>query len=252
MAKQLGTMKIVGTVGNITYYRSQGKFFARLKTGVSKKRMATDPCFENSRRHAMEFGEAAKAGKLLRLAFRQQMKNIADTKITSRLTKELLTVLRTDPFNEKGERKVADGDVGSLTGFDFNQNAKLANILLSPYTTMIDRPKGKLKIEVDLTSGLSINAPDAATHFKIISGAAEIDFEDQYQDAACCESDFIALDNSATDKINHVYKVTRNSKNPLFIVLGVVFYQVAQGHQNLLSDKSFNTLGIVNADRIQS
>ena len=39
---------------------------ARLKGGIDKKRIATDPAFQRTRENGAEFGRAGKGGKLLR------------------------------------------------------------------------------------------------------------------------------------------------------------------------------------------
>lgn len=46
MAKQSGILKLEGTIGNITFYKSQDGFLAREKGGVDGARIASDPKFQ--------------------------------------------------------------------------------------------------------------------------------------------------------------------------------------------------------------
>jgi len=45
MAKQTGPIKITGTIGNICFYEMDGKFYARLKSSLTGKRVKKDPRF---------------------------------------------------------------------------------------------------------------------------------------------------------------------------------------------------------------
>ena len=56
MAKQVGHIKITGTIGNVTYYKMGGKYFARRKSSLTRKDVKTKKCFEGSRRSSTRFG----------------------------------------------------------------------------------------------------------------------------------------------------------------------------------------------------
>ena len=49
MPKQRGIIKLDGTIGDITFYRTKDGYMAREKGGVSAERMQTDPAFERTR-----------------------------------------------------------------------------------------------------------------------------------------------------------------------------------------------------------
>jgi hypothetical protein len=70
MAKQKGIIKLEGTIGDITFYKSQDGYLAREKGGVPADRIANDPAFQRTRENGAEFGAAGKAGKVLRNAIR--------------------------------------------------------------------------------------------------------------------------------------------------------------------------------------
>ncbi len=60
MAKQAGHIKITGTIGNVTYYKMGGKFYARMKSSLTRKDVKTKKCFEGSRRSSTRFGAGTK------------------------------------------------------------------------------------------------------------------------------------------------------------------------------------------------
>lgn len=122
MARQRGPLKVQGTLGDLTFYKSQDGFLIREKGGVDAKRIKKDPAFQRTRENGMEFGRAGKDGKLLRTALRQVLLH-ADNRLVSRLQRELLFVLQADGVSARGKRTVTNGTLGLLKDFEFNVRA---------------------------------------------------------------------------------------------------------------------------------
>ncbi|NBL64528.1 hypothetical protein GV828_04850 [Flavobacterium sp. NST-5] len=137
MAKQKGLVKLKGTLGDITFYKSKDGYAAREKGDLSGSRIALDPAFQRTRENNAEFGRAGKAGKLLRVAFMSQIAGAKDGRMVSRLTKKMVEVIKADAINDRGLRNVIDGEAEMLTNFEFNINGKLAATFFAPYTANI-------------------------------------------------------------------------------------------------------------------
>jgi hypothetical protein len=60
MARQIGDIKITGTIGDITFYRMDGKYYARMKSSLTAKKVKTHPHFALTRMYAKWLGEASK------------------------------------------------------------------------------------------------------------------------------------------------------------------------------------------------
>ena len=246
MAKQKGIMKLEGTIGDITFYKSQDGYLAKGKGGIDGKRIATDPKFQRTRENGSEFGSAGKAGKVLRNALRVLLQNSSDNRMVSRLTKKMVEVIQADTTSTRGQRNVIDGEAELLEGFEFNSNAQLSNTLYAPYTPSIDRVTGTLKVNLlSFMPSTMIAAPGGTTHFKIVSIGAEIDFENEVFVMDSKVSNVLAWDNTATAIINLNNVVTANSTHPLFVVLGIEFYQDVNGVKYPLKNGAFNALSIV-------
>ena len=246
MARQKGIIKLKGTIGDITFYKTKDGHLAREKGGVDASRIANDPAFQRTRENGSEFGRAGKAGKTLRTALRTLLLNSADSRMVSRLTKAMVKVIQADLTNERGLRNVIDGEAELLVGFEFNIGGKLGTTLFVPFVSGIDRASGA--ITVDLDSFIPANmvaAPSGTTHFKIISAGAEIDFEAEVFVTSTSETDLLPWDMVPTDVINHANAVTPNSTKPLFLALGVVFYQEVNGRMYPLKNGSYNPLALV-------
>ncbi len=96
MARQKGIIKIEGEIGDISFYRTKDGFLAREKGGVSGDRIKNDPEFARTRENGAEFGRAGKASKALRNSLRELLLLASDPRVTSRLTKEMMRILKSD------------------------------------------------------------------------------------------------------------------------------------------------------------
>lgn len=249
MARQKGIIKLKGTIGDITFYKTQDGHLAREKGGIDASRIASDPAFQRTRENGSEFGRAGKAGKLLRTALRPLLINSADSRMVSRLTQAMVKVIQADTVSERGLRNVIDGEAELLFGFEFNIRGKLGTSLYAPFVAAIDRAAGE--ITVDIASFVPLNmiaAPSGTTHFKIISGGAEVDFEAETYVVATSETAILPWDATPTAAINHTNAVTANSTKPLFLALGIEFYQETNGQMYPLKNGAFNPLSIAKVD----
>lgn len=246
MAKQKGIIKLDGTIGGITFYKSQDGYLAREKGGVSGDRIANDPNFQRTRENGEEFGRAGKAGKLLRNSIRAMLQNASDSRMVSRLTQKMVEVIQEDATNPRGLRNVIDGEAELLEGFEFNISGKLGTTLYAPYTSTIDRVAGTLAVSIPAFVPINmIAAPGGATHFKIVSAGTEVDFENETFVVATSETAVLPWDITATALINLSNAVTANSTHPLFLALGIEFYQEVNGQMYPLKNGAFNPLALV-------
>ncbi|KFC19336.1 hypothetical protein [Chryseobacterium sp. FH1] len=246
MARQRSIIKLGGTIGGITFYKSKDGYLAREKGGVSADRIRNDPAFQRTRENGAEFGRAGKAGKVLRNSIRHLLQNINDSKMVSRLTKEMVKVVQMDTTNPRGLRNVIDGEAELLIGFDFNANGKLGNTIYAPWENTLDRATGEAGISFQpFVPTQMITAPGGTTHFKLTAAAMEIDFENETYVAPSGESDVIAWDNHLTAALDIPLQLTEDSTHPLFLALGVEFYQQVNGVNYPLKNGTYNALKLI-------
>ena len=246
MARQKGIIKLKGTIGDITFYKTQDGHLAREKGGIDASRIASDPAFQRTRENGSEFGRAGKAGKILRTALRALLLNSADGRMVSRLTQSMVKVLQADLVSIRGLRNIIDGEAELLAGFEFNIRGKLGTSLFAPFVATIDRVTGV--IEVTLASFIPANmiaSPSGTTHFKIISAGAEVDFEAETFVVENSETAILPWDSVATAVITQTNTVTPASTKPLFLALGVEFYQLVNGQMYPLKNGAYNPLSLV-------
>ena len=250
MARQTGIIRLKGTIGGVTFYKTTDGHLAREKGGVDKKRIETDPAFQRTRENGAEFGRAGAGGKLIRKAIRLLLQNAKDKRVTSRLTQSLMKVIKTDTTNERGLRTIPDGDMSLLDGFEFNLNGKLSTVMFASYSPTLDRTAGTLDVEIPVfTPNASIDAPSGTTHFKIVSGLAEVDFENETFVFDKQETAILPWDAQDTTLVNLVSTVTAESTLPLIQLLGINFYQEVNGEMYPLKNGSYNALSAIAIDQ---
>ncbi len=251
MAKQTGIIKLKGTIGDISFYKSADGHLARYKGGVDANRIANDPAFQRTRENGSEFGRAGKGGKVIRNAIRVLLQNAKDKRVVSRLTKSLVAVTKTDTTNERGLRTIQNGDMNTLLGFEFNANGKLGATLFAPFTTSLDRAAGDVGASLaPFAPTVRIAAPSGTTHFKLVMGAAELDFPNESSTFESDETAVLPYDGADTAAIDLSVSLTANSTLPILQVVGVEFYQEVNGQMYPLKNGAFNALSIAQMDTV--
>lgn len=246
MARQVGLLKLVGTLGDISFYKAVYGYLARSKSGVDRKTILTDPRFQRTRENAFEFGRGAKSGKLVRDAFRPFVQNANDSMTVQRLTQKMMKVLQSDTINERGMRTVSQGELSLLKGFDFNINANLDTTIQTGFEAKFDRVAGAASLDLNTHfPKRDIKAPDGATHYKVLIGVAALDFDELHFQVSMDTSEMFAYNNSPIPATTLTASLSTNETRRVIMVFGIMFYQMVNGENYALKDKVFNALGVV-------
>jgi hypothetical protein len=174
------------------------------------------------------------------------LQNGKDRRVVSRLTTAMVKVIQSDATSVRGERNVLDGEVELLQGFDFNRNAPLGTTLFAPYTATINRVAGTSEISLSpFIPANEINAPSGTTHLTIVSAGVEVDFEGETFVQQTSDSGMMPWDNTASSAVTMTHTLTANSSHPIFVLLGVQFYQEVNGTKYPLKNGAYNSLSLV-------
>lgn len=238
-------------MGGVSFYKTaQDGFLARQKGGVNGDRIKNSPEFARTRENGSEFGRAGEAGKVLRTAFRALIVNTADSRMASRLTGEMVKVIKADATNVRGERNVIDGETELLRGFEFNERGKLNRTFFAPFTTTINRQTGMLQVEIPaFVPGNMIAAPQGATHVRLVAGGAVVDFENEDYNVITTATEELPVNGAAQLPLQTLTTlVGPGGVRPMFLVFGVEFYQLVNGQQYSLKNGAYNALTLVAVD----
>lgn len=246
MSKNKSLIKFEGTHDELTFYHTKDGHLVRTKGGISKERILNDPNFRRTRENGLEFGNSARSGKLLRQTVRKMLVDIADGRVTSRITKIMTLIKNNDTTSERGDRSVAIGindpkSISLLKGFDFNENGKLNSVLFTPY--VVDVTSGEIVID-PFVPVKDLSVPAGATHVMLKSAMAKVDFSNNTSDIAFSESNVISINNSSS-----TIKLTPNGipegDGIKFYLLRIEFLQETNGQQFALRNVNYNAVQIV-------
>ena len=92
MAKQKESCQITGQHWRPHLCKGAWWLFARERSGIDGKRIASDPAFAQVRENNAEFGGAGACGKTLRTALRLQLSHLPKNNVVARVTQRLMRV----------------------------------------------------------------------------------------------------------------------------------------------------------------
>ncbi|WP_075589859.1 hypothetical protein [Labilibacter marinus] len=249
MARQKGVIKLEGRIGDLSFYKSGGDYLARSKGGVDAERIKKDPAFARTRENGAEFGRAGKASKLLRSVFKAPIAQSADNKVASRLTTAMLKVVQADTTNKRGERNVVEGDLNLLKGFEFNGNTSLDEVLKAAYTVAFDRSAGNAQVSVEFEDpSMELEQIDGATEARLTVGVAAINYETSEYEVDVVQSATIDLNSKVASTVDTSASITADSTQPVFVVLGIEYYQTVNGELYIINNKESRSLAMVAVD----
>ncbi len=255
MAEQIGLIKYKGNLGGLSGYTQGGKTLIRRAGGGSKEQFNNSATMERVRENAAEFGNAASSGKLLRDAMRIVISQGSDRYLTSRVAQKMGEVIKKDGVNARGQRGVLDDETSLFEGFDFNQNAVFGSVVYLKPVVEINRQTGAITAIIPAhNSKIVIASPRGATHYRFFGCASNINFEQMDFSTMDDESDFIEIGNSTVPEtvlaLNLSDGQTQNVNlvAPIFVAVGVSFFQEVNGEKYPLKNGAYNAVKVVKVD----
>ena len=242
MAKQTGSIKLKGTIGDINYYKSKnGGHLARAAGGGFQKGTMHRESMVRTMENATEFGRCSKTKKVFRIALAPFLCVRKDGALHGRMMQLFTKIKDLDLVNSRGNRCVGRGletplGVQLLDGFAFTPSCLVAEILAaSIHYDFVSRTLKVTNFDIK-----NVGFPSGATHMALTLGLLHFDFDTLgYQ-----------LKNSAPLYIDKDYSATSfeiqtdlpEMEGTAVAVLGVKFYQKVESTYYLF--KSANAVGV--------
>ena len=244
MPKQIGALPIQGELNNMSWYKSKDGIMVKMKSVVSREKLKSSR-YAITQRNTAEFGLAGRAAKTLRRVVAPIILQGKDHRLISRLAAKMLQIAKKDLTSAHGERNAVMGPLEELKGFEFNGPIPIQHAFTPELQQQIDRPSGKMTISIPaFNPQTAINGPDGATHFKIVSAGAEINFTKDEYTAQTFESVMFTM-NQPVGAFNIDHVLSANSTLPLVLILGIQFIQDINGSNAMMSEGAHNALGLI-------
>lgn len=240
MPKQVGLIKIKGTVDDLSFFDSQDGFMARKKGRFNLNKLKNDPNYLQVRLNIMEFTTGGNASRIFREAFTTEINKACDNRMISRLTQLMIGILQSDTTGEYGYRQVQAGDINRLLNFDFNDPVPMqATVKLKPECT-INRPTGQVTVVVPahVPQEFIAKPSGGVTHYRFFAAAAAVDFENGISASARQSSASLVYDSNPGTDTTLTLPLAPNSTLPIFVVLGVEFMKEVNGKSFPFSKKA--------------
>lgn len=248
MGTTKGIVQIEGTIGNMTFYRKDGKNLVREKGGVNKDRILNDPNFVRTRENNSEFKNAASSAKVLRNACRLFVEKAKDSKVVGRLTGLMLKVAKSDTTSVRGERQVLLGDKSMLNGFEFNSKGLLSSTLFAPIVLSVNPQNGLVEFSVNLNPSADLASLRGASHFSISLGCVNGELIDNSETIFMKdEGAKIAIEN-ASQLIELSVDFQTGITKPLFVLLLLNYFQEVNGLYYSMNNGSHDCLKIIHVE----
>lgn len=246
MAKYSSLFEVEGTLGEVTFYKTQDGLAVRRKGGVNKDRILNDPNYARTRENLSEFGGTATNGKNIRRAINSLMVSAKDSRVTSRLTQVLNQVKNEDLTSARGQRNVPDGLAtvqgrALLKGFNFNRRAGLDAVLMAQHT--LDTATGEVVIP-DLLPNQQISFPEGATHVSFSAAFLNLDLLTNEADLQLSNVVNLPINGTATT-VTLTPAAPATGSGQSYYFLKAAFFQVINGIQYQLKNGAHNALQLI-------
>ncbi len=124
MATQEGIIRLSGTLGELVFY-------TRKKKEIVRQKAKPYELSETSKKAGKDFGEASKNAAYIRKAFAKGVQSYGDDHLINRLNKQMMLVFNAIPKTKQGHKKLIDGNLNLLNGFEFNGHTPLTKLLFN-------------------------------------------------------------------------------------------------------------------------
>lgn len=173
MAKQIGTIKLKGKIGGISFYMLNGEPVARQAGGFTREAIKNSPRMDRIRDNNTEFGDASSVKKIFKDSLRPFFGSQRDRMLQSRMQSLFMQLKDCDLISERGSRRVGIGlqtQEGKqlMTQFDFTPHS--LRLRKSTYDA------STLTYTVDGFDSGELNYRNGATHLELFYAVVVIDF----------------------------------------------------------------------------
>lgn len=171
MARQDGNHPFVGRIGDLIYYKRNGKYFVRKAGNPSKEKIKNAPEFEKTRKLNNEFSACVKVGHDLREAIASLLPDHSDKDITGRLVGLFSKVIKKGR-GECGSRMIEIiKNKELIKGFDFNKSFSFDKVFNEyiHFSSLAKRKEVSMKVEA-FNPQLSLGKYSGVTHFRLFIG----------------------------------------------------------------------------------
>jgi hypothetical protein len=189
---------------------------------------------------------------LLRHALGYLTRALRDPKFNSHVIKQMHLVAFSDTESEYGSRHANKGNLQLLEGFDLNHELSLERALPVRLEHSLDMTTGTIQLRVPSCIVRRKKVlPAGATHFKIVSCAAALNFDRHRYTNTIAESELLPL-SKQVQAVELEHSLVGKPGQVMVHTVGMVFYKVEEGKVELLRGGMMRVVEVVRIEVLQS
>jgi hypothetical protein len=218
MAIQNGIIKINGQLGDLVFYKRGSKDVVRQKAAQKQQT-------EASKKSSRDFGTASRNAAYIRKAFAPLVKLYAYGDLLNRLNKRFIEIFKTIPAEQAGNKKLIDGDITLLKGFEFNSSKALEQLWLRE-TVLCIEANGLVKLilpECELKTLLKPHPKATEARLQLMGFHFELDATGGYEIIEVNDL-VIPLSNSHFPKTALALNLNHQGDKALIFAMGISFF----------------------------
>jgi hypothetical protein len=246
MAKVTSLIELRGSIDDLTFRKTEHGIIAGMKPGPSREKVLTHKNFKRTRRNAAEFKLAIQDARLLRHALGAALNGKTGSSLNGRMNGVFCKAARQDRESDRGCRRASKGATGMLQGFDFNKQLSLAHALPVPLLHELDVERGICQVKVPAFMARKRKGfPAIATHFRIVSGVAMVDFVQEHYRQDVQWGALLPLSKQMPADSCFEHRLEPGAGKVMVQVLGMQFYKLVDGKEVLVKGSAVRVLEAV-------
>lgn len=250
MAIQKGPINLEGQIGDLSFYRSNGKPQVRRRSGISKERIAKGRQYARTRENITEFGRASSVAKLIRvgvkLALGERYALFEDPSLPNRLTPRMQAIIRSDDIHDRGQRVVLPRHLALLHGFSFNAGAALKDVLFIPPRYTYRQDWGRLEVALpSFYPNTAMAVPNGTELCSFHVAALLFNANCEWLPFVAQQSELLPVNHEALPAQTFRLELPEASADPIILCFGISFYGKLGGYPVPIRDQGRNVFEVI-------
>jgi hypothetical protein len=251
MAKVTGLLKLRGTIDDLTFRKTEEGIIAGMKPGPTRERVLTHANFRRTRRNAAEFRLAIQDARLLRHALGAALNGKTGSSLNGRMNGVFCKAARQDRASDRGCRRAWKGATDMLKGFNFNKQLSLEQAMPVPLLHELEVERGACRVKVPAFMARKRKGfPATATHFRIVSGVAMVDFVHEHYRQDVQWGALLPLSKKTPADSCFEHRLEPGTGKVMVQVLGMQFYKLVDGKEVLVKGSAVRILEVVRVEEL--
>jgi hypothetical protein len=191
--------------------------------------------FERTRENAADFKTAVRSATLVRRSIWPILRGSTNVWLNGRMNRLLLQAVRSDKTNSRGKKAMQPGALSIMKGFEINHANTFSRRKGVPCKVKKNTRKGLMQLTFpSFIPKSALTPPEGATHFKIVTIFAAIDFNKNAWSNTDEASSLIAITRRKTKALAFQHPITVKTGEAQLVAVGVRFFKMIDGLEKLL------------------